>query len=317
MAMWYVYSNSGSRLGPMTDQAFRKLVQQGKVQRNTIVANQFGRTVTAGSIPGLPFPDQADELHSLGSGTAPPSYGQAPRAAAPAPTTPYGQNRFGQSSYDQSNPFRSEPAADDNPFLPPEEPKQVKKGPLSQMPLIGPIIDRAARHVKKHRKAWVIAACAVVCASFVMGLLNSSGTVTINGKTFKRPASIHGIRLGDKLEKYRRGKWKKNYEYGYKNGILSLHPIGRDSHGPDLIQLVSLDFPERIIMVVFVFESSNSADFEKEVEYIERNYHFWKTEDDDRFYRSTKKRCPPNAVITNPSFSDDHAVVYTLSPESN
>lgn len=312
MAMWYVYSSSGSRLGPITDQTFRKLVQQGTVKRNTIVANQYGRTVAAGSIPGLPFPDQANELNSLSTGMTPSPYGQAPCAAPyTRQTNPYSQNSYGQPASSQVNPFQSQLTEDDNPFLPQEEPESVKIEPLLREMKIG----RAARHVKKHRKVWVIAVCAVVCVFIVLGLLNPGGTVTINGKTFKQPASIHGIRLGDKLEKYRRGKWKRNYEYEFKEGILSLHPTGHGSRGPDLIQLYSLGFPERIIMMMFVFDSSNRTDFEKEVEYIEKNYHFWKTEDDNRFYRSTKKRCPPNAVIvTNLSFSDKHAVVYAFGP---
>ena len=37
---------------------FKGLVQQGKIKRNTVVIDQYGRTVRAGSILGLPFPSR-------------------------------------------------------------------------------------------------------------------------------------------------------------------------------------------------------------------------------------------------------------------
>ena len=69
MANWYYFSDSGRKVGPLSDRTFRNLVQEGKIRRNTIVANEYGRTVQAGSILGLPFP-QDDEESSF-SGTAP------------------------------------------------------------------------------------------------------------------------------------------------------------------------------------------------------------------------------------------------------
>ena len=70
MANWYYFSDNGRKIGPLSDRTFRNLIQEGKIRRDTIVANEFGRTVQAGSILGLPFP-QDDERSSPFSGTAP------------------------------------------------------------------------------------------------------------------------------------------------------------------------------------------------------------------------------------------------------
>lgn len=56
MAQWYYFSETGEKVGPMSDNAFKNLVQNGTIKRTTIIANQYGRTVQAGNIPGLPFP---------------------------------------------------------------------------------------------------------------------------------------------------------------------------------------------------------------------------------------------------------------------
>lgn len=70
MANWYYFSDNGRKIGPLSDRTFKNLIQEGKIRRNTIVANQYGRTVQAGSILGLPFP-QDDEDGSPLCGIAP------------------------------------------------------------------------------------------------------------------------------------------------------------------------------------------------------------------------------------------------------
>lgn len=304
MAMWYIYSNSGSRLGPLTDQAFRKLIQQGKVQRNTIVANQFGRTVTAGSIPGLPFPYKTDEMKSLGAGE---NEAASNAASRPGQADIYDENPFSQSPpNNQADPFQNQSDSYDNPFVMPEE--------------------QEPREGAKPRNTWIVVAVSVVVLLVAFwgwqGVSNLDGKVTIAGKTFNQPDPIHGIRLGDKLSNYRRGKWRTDYtRESEDDDVLILRPNGEKG-----LIFIGADKPSKRVTSISIYFGSLLIDeerekFEKEKRYVEANYHYVKFMYGDHknnyyLYQTTSNGCTVYASvdIVSSDWNGPTGVFYSLKP---
>jgi len=57
MAIWYYYNKNGGKTGPFTVAALKELVRQGVVTRETVIENTNGRTIIAGEVNGLTFPE--------------------------------------------------------------------------------------------------------------------------------------------------------------------------------------------------------------------------------------------------------------------
>ena len=57
MAIWYYYNKTGGKTGPFTVAALKELVRQGVVTRETVIENTNGRTIIAGEVNGLTFPE--------------------------------------------------------------------------------------------------------------------------------------------------------------------------------------------------------------------------------------------------------------------
>ena len=103
MAQWYYFSETGEKVGPMSDNAFKSLVQNGTIKRTTIIANQFGRTVQAGNIPGLPFPRVQPGSPQPGGGPGGPfGSGMAPHSSA-SPTVPAQSAKTNSGEEDSSS----------------------------------------------------------------------------------------------------------------------------------------------------------------------------------------------------------------------
>ena len=56
MAHWY-YTKNGEKIGPITTAALKAVAAQGVITRETILVNHTGRTIVAGDVNGLIFPD--------------------------------------------------------------------------------------------------------------------------------------------------------------------------------------------------------------------------------------------------------------------
>jgi hypothetical protein len=55
MAIWYYYNESGERVQVGSNAELKKLAETGKIQENTIITHESGKSVSAGKIKGLDF----------------------------------------------------------------------------------------------------------------------------------------------------------------------------------------------------------------------------------------------------------------------
>lgn len=59
MANWYYINSSGEKVGPITPTALKTLAQQGLITPETIIENGNGRSIVAGKVNGLSFPESS------------------------------------------------------------------------------------------------------------------------------------------------------------------------------------------------------------------------------------------------------------------
>ena len=102
MANWYYYNNNGEKIGPIQTAALKMLAQQGIIARETIIENHTGRSVTAGSVNGLTFPEPVTPSAVPVLPGKPDALTVAP-SVVPIPSVE--SNPFATSKPMESNPF--------------------------------------------------------------------------------------------------------------------------------------------------------------------------------------------------------------------
>lgn len=126
MANWHYYNKNGEKVGPISVAALKALVQQGLITRETLIENHTGRTVLAGEVNGLAFPEAAPKVAVDPIATAPMTAGgevyglSSPQPAmASPPVTPVQSAVVPPREADPfavpvpmgSNPFTDSPSA--------------------------------------------------------------------------------------------------------------------------------------------------------------------------------------------------------------
>lgn len=130
-ANWYYYNKNGEKIGPISVASLKALTGQGLITRETVLVNHTGRTLAAGEVNGLTFPEAArpesaiPPMPSELSGKEdvlvlpPPTDGDVYGLSSPEPqVTPPAKPFVPRYAVppDKPNPFTTTPPTESNPF---------------------------------------------------------------------------------------------------------------------------------------------------------------------------------------------------------
>ncbi len=122
---WFYYDKSGEKIGPITTTALKAIAAQGLITAETMIENRSGRSVAAGTVNGLTFPESTSPTSLPVDAEV---YGLASSVSSTSPVGPVGPNPFSAGRPKGQNPLTSSAAA-----TPP-----VGPNPFSASPPTGP-----------------------------------------------------------------------------------------------------------------------------------------------------------------------------------